>query len=457
MTFTGYLWYLGAFALALGILIVVHEFGHYGAARLCGVKVLRFSVGFGKPLLCRKWGRDETEWVLAAFPLGGYVKMLDEREAPVAEVDRSRSFNRQTVARRSLIVAAGPLANLALAVLLYWIVYLQGTEELRPVLGPPVLQSLAANAGVEAEETVTAVSGRPVATWQELRWQLLQRAADGETAVLEVVNPKGEMAFRSLYLGGLGEKTFEGDLAKEIGLTVFRPTLKPIVGSVAAGSPAAAAGIRTGDLVLAVDGHPIATWAELAQAIRQSPGRAMSFAIERDGAGYSVAATPRLVEDAGRKIGRLGIGAYDDREAHAKLFVLVRLGPLEAAQRAVGQTWDTSVFTLRMIGRMVVGELSWKNVSGPVTIADYAGQSARMGAAHYLKFLALISISLGVLNLLPIPILDGGHLLYHLIEFVKGGPLSERSMEIGQQIGLAILALLMAFAFYNDINRLVSG
>lgn len=457
MTISGFFWYFGAFALALGILIVFHELGHYLAARLCGVKVLRFSVGFGRPLLSRRWGRDGTEWILAAFPLGGYVKMLDEREGPVAENEAARSFSRQSVGRRSLIVAAGPLANLALAVLIYWAVFLQGSEELRPILGAPIPLSLASSAGVEAEETVRAVSGHPVATWQELRWELLRRAADREPAILEVANPKGDLAFRSLDLASLGEKTFEGDLAKEIGLTVFRPQIKPMIGALQDGGAAQAAGLQSGDLVLAINGRSVSTWGELAQSIRQSPGRVLALEIDRGGSDLHIEVVPRTAEEAGHKVGRLGISAYDDHAARAKLFVSVQLSPLEALNRAVGQTWDTSIFTLRMIGRMVAGELSWKNVSGPVTIADYAGQSARMGAPHYLKFLALISISLGVLNLLPIPILDGGHLLYYLLEIIKGGPLSERSMEIGQQIGLAALALLMAFAFYNDINRLISG
>ncbi|OHC66321.1 MAG: RIP metalloprotease RseP [Rhodocyclales bacterium GWA2_65_20] len=457
MSVGGFFWYAGAFALALGILIVVHEFGHFVAARLCGVKVLRFSVGFGKPLLSRRWGRDGTEWSLAAFPLGGYVKMLDEREGPVADEEAHRAFNRQSVGRRALIVVAGPLSNLLLAVVIYWGSNMVGTEELRPVLGTPPAGSIAARAGVQERETVRAVSGKAIITWQDLRWELVQQAVDREPVKLDVISPNGEIAFRSLDIADLAPSALEGDLLKEVGLILFRPRLKPVIGRVLDGSPAAAAGMAAGDEVVAVDGRPIAAWNELSAAIRAAPGRQLTLEILRAGTPRVVAVVPATAEEGGKPIGRIGIAAREEPGERAGLVVTVQMGPLAALGSAVVKTWETSIFSLRMIGRMISGDLSWKNVSGPVTIADYAGQSAHMGASHYLKFLALISISLGVLNLLPIPILDGGHLMYYLFEIIKGGPLSERIMEIGQQVGLAILLLLMAFAFYNDINRLVSG
>ncbi len=457
MSIGNFFWYAGAFSLALGILIVVHELGHFAVARLCGVKVLRFSVGFGKILLSRRWGRDATEWSLAAFPLGGYVKMLDEREGPVPDDETTRAFNRQSVGRRMLIVVAGPLANLVLAVTIYWGVYMLGTEELRPVLGAPPAGSIAANAGVREQETVRAVSGKSVVTWQDMRWILVRLAVERERAQLEVMNAEGEIAVRSLDLSALPNSALEGDLTGELGLKLYWPRLPPIVGRVASGSPAQAAGFVAGDEVLAVNGEPVSAWKELAAAIRQSPGRRLDMAILRGGIRSTLSVVPTAAEDGGKPVGRIGIAVLEEPGIHENMIVTVRLGPLDALERAVTQTWETSVFSLRMIGRMIVGELSWKNVSGPVTIADYAGQSARMGISHYLKFLALISISLGVLNLLPIPILDGGHLMYYLAEIIKGGPVSERALEIGQQIGLAILLLLMAFAFYNDINRLVSG
>jgi regulator of sigma E protease len=457
MNHASLLWYVGAFAVALGVLIVFHELGHYLVARLLGVKVLRFSLGFGKPLLMRRFGVDGTEWSLAAFPLGGYVKMLDEREGPVAAAELPRAFNRQRVWRRALIVVAGPVANLLLAVLIYWALFMHGVDEMRPVLAAPPAASPAAQAGIEEGEQVRAVSGKVVTTLQDFRWQLMQCIVDGRPARLEVINPRGEIALRTLATASVNAAELDADITHTLGLAPYRPKLKPIVGAVAPGSVAEAGGMLAGDEVTAIDGKPIENWNELAAAIRAAPGRAMAFVVRRDGARHDLRLVPRAETEAGQTIGRIGIGVRDDPEARARLMVLVRLGPVDALAKAVRQTWDTSVFSLRMIGRMLVGELSWRNISGPVTIADYAGQSAQLGLDHYLKFLALISISLGVLNLLPIPILDGGHLLYYLVEVIKGGPLSERVMEIGQQIGLGLLALLMAFAFYNDINRLISG
>lgn len=457
MNHSSIFWYLGAFALALGVLIVVHELGHYLVARLVGIKVLRFSVGFGKPLVSRRFGRDGTEWALAAFPLGGYVKMLDEREGPVATEELHRAFNRQTVGRRALVVVAGPVANLLLAVLLYWLLFASGVNELRPILAAPPPGTAASLAGVEAGELVRSVSGKPVQTLQEMRWELMGRILDRQPAVLELINNRGEIAFRTLETTSVDSAELDADFARALGLVPYRPRLRPVIGQVGTGSVAELAGMRSGDEVTHVDGRGIDSWTELALAIRAAPGRALSFSILRDGQAVNLTVTPRGEMESGREVGRIGIGARDDPEARERLFVHVKLGAVDALGRAFHQTWETSVFSLRMIGRMLVGELSWKNVSGPVTIADYAGQSARLGLDHYLKFLALISISLGVLNLLPIPILDGGHLLYYLAEVIKGGPLSERVMEIGQQIGLGLLGLLMAFAFYNDINRLISG
>jgi regulator of sigma E protease len=449
--------YLLAFIVVLGVLIVVHEFGHYVAARWCGVRVLRFSVGFGHALWQRRFGKDGTEWAIGIFPLGGYVKMLDEREGDVAPEERERAFNRQSVAKRSLIVAAGPAANFVLAILLYWVVFMHGSDELLPILGAPPAASPAAIAGVVNGEQVRAVDGRAVATWNDLRWTLLQKAASQESADLEVINEQREIAVRRLPLQAAGDEGWEGDALDRLGIRFFRPNLPPVVGKVMPGSPGEAAGIRSGDTILAVDGADVRNWHDFVLQVRGAAERPVRIDLSRNGAAVAVDVVPEAISERGKRIGRIGVAVAENHDASREVRVFVRYGFLAAGSKALAETWDKSVFSLVMLGKMVTGEVSWRNLSGPVTIADYAGQSARLGVDYYLKFMALISISLGVLNLLPIPVLDGGHLMYHMIEVVRRRPLSERAMEIAQQIGLSILFVVMAFAFFNDMNRLFSG
>ena len=454
---SNFFYYLAAFALVLGVLIVVHEFGHYIVARCVGVKVLRFSVGFGRALWSRRIGRDGTEWAIGAFPLGGYVKMLDEREGPVAPEELHRSFNRQSVWRRMAIVAAGPVANLILAVVLYWGLFWHGVEELKPVFGTPVAASPAASAGFENGERALKVGGDFVQTWQDMRWVLLRTAVNQDSVEFEVINPRQEIAIRRLDVSLARADGWKGDALDKLGLRFFQSNSPPVVGEITPGSAAAATDLRPGDVIVAIDQKPIATGADVVGIVRVSAGKTLSFTVKRADKPLEISITPVAEERDGQKIGRIGALIKEGGFERDELMVTVRYGPFSSFGKAVTETWDQSAFSLVMFGKMITGEVSWRNISGPVTIADYAGRSAKLGLNYYLKFMALVSISLAVLNLLPIPILDGGHLLYYLVEIVKRGPLSERSMEIGQQIGLALLMLLMAFAFYNDINRLISG
>lgn len=449
---------IGAFVVALGVLIVFHEFGHYLVARWCGVKVLRFSIGFGRPLLRKRWGKDQTEWVIAAFPLGGYVKMLDEREGDVAPEELTRSFNRKSVARRSAIVAAGPIANFLLAILLYCFLFMLGVSGMKPILGPVTPATPAAFAAFEAGETIIKIGTESVATWQDARWLLLAQAVEKAPAVtVETLNQRGEINWRNLDLSNFHTDDLDGDFLKKIGLNSYQPAMKPVIAQVTADGAGSRAGLLENDEILAVNGEKIASWEELVRQVRSKPGELLILQIRRGSSILNINVTPDTVTEKGEKIGKVGVGPKIDPAVLEGLLVKTSYPLGTALIKAVDRTWETSVFTLRMLGKMLIGEVSWKNVSGPITIADYAGQSAQMGLAPYLGFLALISISLGVLNLLPVPILDGGHLMYYVIEIVKGSPLSEKTMEIGQQVGMALLFALMAFAMYNDISRLISG
>jgi regulator of sigma E protease len=454
---SNFLYYATAFVLALGILIVAHEGGHFLVARLVGVKVLRFSVGFGHTLWSRRFGRDQTEWAIGMFPLGGYVKMLDENEGEVAPEELHRSFNRQSVWRRMAIVVAGPMANLILAVFVYWGVFCYGSEEPKPILGTPVAASPAAVAGFESGEEVLKVGGEPVRTWQEFRWELLRRTVDQDSIAIEVINAKSEISIRRLDLAQIRQHGLEADSLEKLGVVFYRPSLPPVIGEVSPGSAAALAGLLAGDEITLINNAPVTSWSEVVRLVRNSPGVSMNLVVARGAEEHPLRVVPATIEENGRQIGRIGATVRHSGLSRSELMVTVRYGLLPALGKAVNETWDKSVFSLVMIRKMITGEISWRNISGPVTIADYAGQSAKLGVDYYLKFLALISISLAVLNLLPIPILDGGHLLYYAVEVIKRGPLSERSMEIGQQIGLVLLVMLMACSFYNDINRLISG
>ena len=447
-----------AFVVALGCLIIVHEFGHYLVARLCNVKVLRFSVGFGRPLWGRALGRDGTEWVIAAFPLGGYVKMADEREGDVTPQDLPRAFNRQSVYRRFAIVLAGPVANFLLAIFFYWILFLHGVPGIKPVLGPITPGTPAASAGFMPGELMVKIGEEPVSTWQDARWMLLQHSVQKANVTIEVRNEKGEIAWRKLDLSGLGADDLNSDFLRALGFMRPQLALKPVIGSIVTGGAAERAGLRAGDEITSISTHRIASWDEVVKMVRSHPDKTLTLEVERQGVRLpAIAITPARVIENGQSTGKIGAGPLVDRGAMAGLFTEVRYGPLESVIKALQKTWDTSIFSLKMLGKMMVGEVSLKNLSGPITIADYAGQTAQSGWISYLLFLALISISLGVLNLLPIPLLDGGHLMYYMFEIFKGSPVSDRVIEIGQHVGMALLFTLMAFALYNDINRIING
>lgn len=447
-----------AFVIALGVLITFHEFGHYLVARWCGVKVLRFCIGFGQPLFRKRWGKDQTEWVIAAIPLGGYVKMLDETEGRVAHEDLPRAFNRQSVGRRFAIVAAGPIANFLLAVVLYWWLFMLGVSGMKPVLGPVEQGSVAAQAKFEAGETIVSIENEPIASWQDARWMLLRLAiAQSANVSVRTVDKTGALHSRQLNLSQIDPNELNQNFPGVIGFTSHQPHIKPVIGQVIADSVAERAGLLTGDEIIAVNDVETESWMDFVQHVRGNPGRSLTLEILRNGRLMQLAVTPEFSTEQGKSIGKIGVAPVIDQAEFDDLLVTVKYPADAAWRKAMEKTWETTVLTLQMLGKMITGDVSWKNISGPITIADHAGQSAQMGLVSYLAFLALISVSIGVLNLLPIPILDGGHLMFYLIEIVKGSPLSEDAMLIGQKIGLVMLLTLMLFAIFNDISRLISG
>jgi regulator of sigma E protease len=439
--------------VALGVLVTFHEFGHFWVARRCGVKVLRFSVGFGSPLV--RWhDRHGTEFVIAAIPLGGYVKMLDEREGDVPPALLDSAFNRKTVRQRFAIVSAGPLANFLLALVFFWLLAMLGSQQVRPVVGAVESGSLAAQAGMAVDQEIIAVNGKPVSGWGEVNLQLVRRL--GESGQLDVtVREVGSSAERRLqiplqnWLKGVEEP----DPITALGIRPWRPQIAPVIAQLDPEGPAQAAGIQLGDRLISLNRQPLDDWQQVIDAVKVLPDATAVLEVERDGQRVDVPLTLAARGEGDARRGYLGAGV-EGGEWPAEMLREVRFGPLDAVVEGTKRTWTMSLLTLDSLKKMLFGELSVKNLSGPITIAKVAGASAQSGLGDFLNFLAYLSISLGVLNLLPIPVLDGGHLLFYLVEWVRGRPLSERVQGWGVQIGISLVVGVMLLALVNDLGRL---
>ncbi|HEC27375.1 MAG TPA: RIP metalloprotease RseP [Gammaproteobacteria bacterium] len=448
-----FIYSIAGFILALGILVTVHEFGHFWVARRLGIKVLKFSVGFGRPIWSRT-ASDGTVYALGSLPLGGYVKMLDESEGEVAEEDKHVAFNRQPIWKRTLVVLAGPMFNFLFAIAAYSLVFAGGIEGLSPVVGKVVEGSVAQKDGFRSGDLLLSVDGRKLSIWQEQRLYLFSKALARKTVQYDIQTSDGRKVTRSLNLADVPMSKIDARLvARGIGLIAWYPTVPPVIDQVVNGKPAFNSGLKHGDLITAIDGEKTGSWDDVVRLISASPGRQLKLDISRNGNPESVFVTPEKAMDGDREVGRIGISVQpvaipEDRK------VMVSYGLLESLYKGTETTWMMSVLTLRMLVKMVTLEISSKNISGPITIAQYAGKSAQVGFSSFILFLAIVSVSLGVLNLLPVPLLDGGHLLYYSIEAVTRKPVPEKVMILGQQVGILLLFLLMSLAVYNDLGRL---
>lgn len=443
-----------AFVVSIGFLVAIHEYGHFWVARRMGVRVLRYSIGFGRRIVGWTSRRTGTEYWLAAIPLGGYVKMLDEREAPVADADKPFAFNRVHPWRRIAIVAAGPGVNLLFAIVAYWVVFMMGVPGIKPVIEAPPADSLAAKAGLQAGDEVRRLGDTSIQDWQQLRLGLIERALDHRPVPIQVA--RDDAAPRDLTLDLSHAPADPDALFKQLGIELYQPPATPIIGQVVADSPAASAGLQAGDEIRAIDGERLESPQSLVDAVRARPGQTVALKVERDGQPQTLQATlgSQAADEDGR-VGHLGAQITVDSAAWTAMRTERNYGPIAAVPAAIDKTWELSALTVRLMGRMIIGQVSWHNVSGPIQIASFAGQTAQIGLVAFISFMALISVSLAVLNLLPIPVLDGGHLLYYAIEWIRGRPLSEAVQSMGQQAGMVALLMLMTVAFYNDILRLI--
>jgi regulator of sigma E protease len=449
------LFFLAAFLVAIGILVAVHEFGHYWVAKKLGFKVLRFSIGFGKPLLMRVGkDADRTEYCIAAIPLGGYVKLLDEREGEVSAAELHRSFTRRPVLHRIAVLLAGPAMNLLFASILYAILAMVGTEIVKPVVGQVRLDSPAAAAGLQRGDQIVRVGDRNVGDTEELQIALIRQFTDGGVIPLRVRRDGSERSLTLRVGDDRRAMTEPGKLLPGLGFDLATWNANTLVHEAPLASAGARAGLRAGDRLLAVDGQPVANSTEFVAMVNGAPGRDISIEVEREATRLRIVAPVPRVMEQGRAIGRLGITLQEGPRAWPPGLVEIhRSGPIDAVVGGVAKTWEMSSLTVQMLWRIVTGQVSAKNISGPISIAEFAGISAYLGLTAFLAFLAIISVSLGVLNLMPVPLLDGGQVVYQVVEAVKGTPLSERAQLFGQQVGIALLVVLMSLAFYNDISR----
>jgi len=447
--------YVLAFLVAIGVLVAVHEYGHFWMARRVGVRVLRFSIGFGKTLWSRI-GADGTEYALSAIPLGGYVKLLDEREGPVHADQLDAAYNRKPVWQRILVLLAGPTANFIFAVAAYWVLFVAGVPALKPVVGEIIPDSIAARAGLHEGDQIVGVGGREVMTREGAVLAILDHVMAGDAVDISLRAADGERQTSLAVPGDRRALTEPGALLPGLGFDFWYPTVPAVVGKLVPGSPAERAGLHEGDRIVAVGGEAVDDFAGLVQRVQPSPGKTLVFSVERGAARLELPIEVEAQRDGGRMVGRIGVQPSSAEAIPEDMRTRERYGPASALGHAVDKTWDMSTLTVRMIWNVVAGDVSVKNLSGPINIAEYAGFSARQGILSFLSFLAVVSVSLFVLNLLPIPILDGGQIVYQLAELVKGRPLSERAQAVGQQIGILLLLVLMSFAFYNDLSRLFS-
>ncbi len=442
------------FVITIGVLVSFHEFGHFWTARKVGVKVLRFSVGFGKVLWSYQKKSDTTEYVLSAIPLGGYVKMVDERESEVKEDDFPFAFNRQPLWARMAIVVAGPVFNLVLAVFLFWCVLVAGETGIKPILGKVEQGTLAASAGFKEDEEIISVDDKLTPTWTEAMAVIFTSALDGNKDIkVTVKDLNDEQSNRVLKLSGSDIQSSE-ILYKKLGFKPWSPTLKPVIGNVLPESSALSAGLLKGDLILSADNIVIKDWLQLVDIVKSHPNVTISLKIERDGVELPINITPKSVQIDQKLEGKIGASVSVPEDLIKSVSVKYSLSPLQAIPVSLETTWYYSVTTIKMMGKMLIGKTSVDNLSGPISIAQYAGQSASMGLVAFIKFMALLSVSLGILNLLPIPVLDGGHLLFFIIEGIKGSPVSEKIQSFFQQVGMLFLMGLMALAMVLDVQRL---